>query len=180
MRCYIFSSLHQEACPAQLQAVKELYYAIIDGIGDSTGSVGWKKDIYPDPVFLKNSINNGELFIALDGEMITGAMVLNHDGNDSYENFIWPTEADGEEVTVIHALGIHPGYTERGHARSMVQFAIDRAAKNGQKAIRLDVLKGNVKAEKLYSGMGFRYLDTIRMYYEDTGWSDFELYEYSL
>ncbi len=48
------------------------------------------------------------------------------------------------------------------------------------KAIRLDVLKGNLPAEKLYSGLGFRYLHTLNMFYEDTGWTDYELYEYTL
>lgn len=37
-----------------------------------------------------------------------------------------------------------------------------------QKVIRLDVLKGNLPAKKLY---------TLPMCYEDTGWTDYELYE---
>ena len=60
----------------------------------------------------------------------------------------------------------------------MVQYAIDYAREHQQKAIRLDVLKGNLRAEKLYSGMGFRLLHTLPMVYEDTGWTDFQLYEY--
>jgi ribosomal protein S18 acetylase RimI-like enzyme len=62
----------------------------------------------------------------------------------------------------------------------MLRFAIDRARQEKQKVIRLDVLKGNVPAEKLYSGMGFEYLHTLPMFYEDTGWTDYELYEYRL
>ncbi|MDD5922530.1 MAG: hypothetical protein PUC44_05065 [Eubacteriales bacterium] len=49
-----------------------------------------------------------------------------------------------------------------------------------QKAVRLDVLAGNVPAEKLYEGLGFKYMDALKMYYEDTGWTDYELYEYVL
>ena len=48
------------------------------------------------------------------------------------------------------------------------------------KAIRLDVLKGNLPAEKLYTGLGFKYLHTLKMFYEDTGWTDYELYEYRI
>ena len=62
----------------------------------------------------------------------------------------------------------------------MVQFAIDAARENGQKVIRLDVLKGNVPAEKLYAERGFKYLHTLPMFYEDTGWTDYELYELRL
>jgi ribosomal protein S18 acetylase RimI-like enzyme len=59
----------------------------------------------------------------------------------------------------------------------MVRFAIETARAAGMKAIRLDVLKGNVPAERLYPAMGFTYVDTIKLFYEDTGRVDFELFE---
>ena len=164
----------------QFQDVREFYFAVIDGIGDAGDSVGWKKDIYPAPEFLKDSIENGELYIAEEEGTIVGAMVLNHQSNDEYSKFDWPTKAYDEEVTVIHALGILPSERGKGYARQMVKFAIDLAGKDKQKVIRLDVLKGNKGAKRLYSGMGFRYLHTLPMFYEDTGWTDFELYEYPL
>lgn len=170
----------QKAEAEQLSAVQELYYSIIDGVGDATDSVLWKKDIYPSPAFLYDSIRNGELVIGSEGEKIIAAMVLNHQYNEEYNRFDWPTKAEDSEITVIHALGVHPAYTGKGHARQMVQFAIDSARENRQKVIRLDVLKGNAAAEKLYTGMGFQNLHTLPMYYEDTGWKDFELYEYRL
>ena len=72
---------------------------------------------------------------------------------------------------------VHRG---KGRAKQMVRFAVDYARKNRHKVIRIDVLKGNRNAKKLYSGMSFRYLHTLPMFYEDTGWTDFELYEYPL
>ena len=107
-------------------------------------------------------------------------MVLNHSGNESYREYSWPTAAADFEVTVIHALGVDPEKAGTGYGRKMVEYAIDTARLNRQKVIRLDVLKGNVPAERLYSGIGFRYLHTLPMYYADTGWTDFELYEYVL
>ena len=164
----------------QFQPVRALYHAVIDGVGDSTDSVGWKKDIYPSPDFLKDSIDNGELYIATEGETIIGAFVMNHRYNEEYKTFQWPTKAEDAEITVIHALGVHPACTGKGIARHMVQFAVDFAREHQQKVIRLDVLKGNLRAEKLYTGMGFQYLYTLPMYYEDTGWTEFQLYEYRL
>ena len=35
-------------------------------------------------------------------------------------------------------------------------------------------------AEKLYKKAGFVYTTTIPMFYEDTGWAEFSLYEYPL
>ena len=43
-----------------------------------------------------------------------------------------------------------------------------------------DFLKGNIPAERLYSSMGFKYLHTLPMYYEDTGVTDYELYVFPL
>ena len=168
------------AGPDQYQAVRQFYHAVIDGVGDARDSVRWKKDIYPTPAFLESSIRSGELFIASDGGAILGAMILNHQYNEEYRKFQWPTEADDSEITVIHALAVHPSATGKGYAKQMVQFAVDYARGHQQKAIRLDVLKGNLRAEKLYSGMGFQYLHTLPMFYEDTGWTDFKLYEYRL
>lgn len=53
-----------------------------------------------------------------------------------------------------------------------------RARQTGMHLMRLDVLKGNLPAEKLYPACGFRCVDTVTMYYGDTGWTDFEMYEY--
>ena len=65
----------------------------------------------------------------------------------------------------------------QGIAKQMVAFAAQTAGKNRMKAIRLDVLKQNVPAAKLYLSMGFQYIDTVKMFYEDTGLADFQLYE---
>ncbi len=60
----------------------------------------------------------------------------------------------------------------------MVQQVIKMAHESHIKTIRLDVLEGNIPAEKLYTKMGFVYLDTIQMFYEDTGWMNYKLFEY--
>ena len=156
-----------KAEPDQFQAVREFYFDVIDGIGDSGDSVGWKKDIYPAPDFLKESICNSELFIVEEDGIIIGSMVLNHLYNDEYRKIHWPTQANDSEVMVIHALGVRPTHREKGCAKQMVQFAINYAIDKQQKAIRIDVLKGNLAAKRLYSGMGFRYIQTLQMYYED-------------
>ena len=168
----------KKATADQYQSVRQFYHRVIDGIATMPYGAGWIKNVYPAPEFLRESINNGELYVAMENGNIVSAMVLNHLGNESYGAYNWPTAAKESEVTVIHALGVDPENVGTGYGKKMVQFAIDSARQNRQKVIRLDVLKGNVPAEKLYSGMGFRYLHTMPMFYEDTGRTDFELYEY--
>jgi len=57
---------------------------------------------------------------------------------------------------------------------------IGLAKERGIKAIRLDVLEGNLPAEKTYTSVGFSFVETLQMFYEDTGWTNFKLYEYDL
>ena len=164
----------------EFQKVRDFYYEVIDAVGDAGDSVGWKKDIYPSPEFLMDSIRKGELFLAEEDGKLIGAMVVNHAFNEEYRSVNWPTEAEDSEITVIHALAVLPSCRKKGVAKQMVREVIQMAGENGQKVIRLDVLRGNKNAEKLYAGLGFQYLHTLPMYYEDTGRTEFELYEYPL
>lgn len=164
----------------QYAAVRCFYHSLIDGMQDSLYDIGWKKDVYPSPEFLQESIAAGELYVGIENDKIIAAMVLDHQCNDGYKKFHWQTEAAENEIIVIHALGVHPAHSGKGYAKSMVKKAFEIAADSHQKAIRLDVLGGNIPAEKLYTQMGFWYMDTLQMYYEDTGWADYKLYEYVL
>ena len=160
--------------------IRAFYHSLIDAMQSSEHYIGWEKDVYPDPEFLQESIKRDELYVGLEDDTIIAAMVLNHLCNDGYREYQWPTLADDSEVTIIHALAVHPRCSGKGLARQLVLYAIEIAKNNRQKVIRLDVLKGNIPAEKLYTRMGFQYLHTLPMYYEDTGWTDFELYELRL
>lgn len=161
-------------------SVRAFYYALIDMMQSAEYKPGWEKGVYPSDEYLMESILNQTLYIGqLDGEIIA-AMIVNHDCNEGYAAVPWGVDAAEEEVTVIHALGVLPSSSRKGFAKTMVKEAISLARVTGQKALRLDVLSGNLPAEKLYAGMGFQYRDTATMYYEDTGWTNFLLYEYPL
>ena len=136
--------------------------------------------MYPTQAFLDASIAHGELFLAeLDG-VLTGCMVLNHAYNDGYAAVTWAADVPDAQLLVIHALGVHPAFARRGIAQRMVQYAIGTARSQGCRALRLDGLGGNVPAERLDTGPGFARRGTVRMFYDDTGWTDYGLYEYLL
>lgn len=170
----------RKALKEEYAVVRTFYHSLTDAMQDSEFDIGWIKDVCPAPDFLKDSIARGELMIGIAEGRIAAAMVLNHQCNDGYQEFAWPTEADASEVTVIHALGVHPDCKGKGYGKKMVYKAMEAAGEQHQKVIRLDVLKGNVPAERLYTGLGFQCLHTLKMFYEDTGWTDYELYEYVL
>ena len=49
-----------------------------------------------------------------------------------------------------------------------------------KRAIRLDVVGACKAAEKLYTRCGFRFVEAKNMFYEDTGWTEFKLFELNL
>lgn len=167
----------QRAEKEEYEQIRSFYYAVIDGFTGKEYHPCWKKDVYPDPEELKDLLEKGELYTGkLDGKIVS-VMAVNHEFNEGYEQFDWPTKAEKEEVFVIHMLAVLPSYGRKGLGKEMVQYAIDLAKENGGKALRLDVLKGNFPANRLYESFGFQKLYTLNLFYPDTGWTEFELYE---
>lgn len=159
------------------EEIRNFYYALTDELEHAKYSPGWIRDVYPTQEYLTDSIGKGELYIGRCGTQIAAAMVVNHDCNEGYHRVHWSVHAEQSQMLVLHALGVRKDYSGRGLAKQMVQKAIDLAAQNGILVLRLDVLKGNLPAERLYKSMGFRYVDTLKMYYEDTGYTDYEVFE---
>lgn len=167
----------RKATVNEYERVLEFYYQLIDDMQEMEYHPKWQKGIYPDPEELKIALENEELFIEEENDEIIAAMRVNHEGTEGYEKIAWATDAAKEDVTVIHMLGVAFSRQRKGIAKKMVQFVIDQARNEKQKAIRLDVLVGNIPANRLYESMGFEYRDKIMLFYEDTGLTNFELYE---
>ena len=55
--------------------------------------------------------------------------------------------------------------------------AMTIAVREGKRALRLDTLKTNLPAQKLYDKAGFVFRGERRMYAENTGMTDFMYYE---
>lgn len=140
----------------------------------------WEKGVYPSDAFMRSSIERGELYLGLLGGDIAAAMAINGEGAEGYAGAPWGVRAADGEFSVIHALGVLPSHHGRGFARELVAAAKDVARGLGHKALRLDVLNGNLPAVGLYESEGFRFVSRVELFYEDTGLTDFLLYEYAL
>ncbi len=160
--------------------VRDFYYLLIDMMKDKENRPAWEKGVYPKDEFLKKSIGEQNLYVGIYNGEFVAAMVINNNSADGYEKINWNVEAQEDEVSVIHILGILPSYQGKGFAQEMVKEAINIVSDKKQKAIRLDVLGCNIPAQKLYEKMGFNYIDTIKLFYEDTGLTDFLMYEYEI
>ena len=164
------------AAEDETEKVIDFYYYVIDHKDEREFRVKWEKDVYPSRQDLTDSVKQEEMHIGLIEGKIVCAFRLT--GNvEEYNDIDWPTEADPGEVRVIHLLAVHPDFIRRGFARMMVSYAADLSRTEGCKVIRLDVLKGNKPAEKLYIKCGFNFIAERKMFYEDTGLVDFRMFE---
>ncbi len=158
--------------------IKAFYDSLIDAMQSSQYLPGWKKDVYPDIDMIRESISNHELYYVSKGEEILGSCMIDHNSNEAYRQIQWSQNVSDEELFVIHALGVHPKFAGQGIAKQMVREIIRMAEEKNIRTIRLDVLDGNLPAEKVYMSVGFTYVTTMKMYYEDTGWTYFKAFEY--
>ena len=170
----------RQAQPGEYELVRDFYYKMIDMVEDAEYHPGWIKNVYPEDAYLEESVNNGTMYLGFADNELAAAMIVNHACNEGYAKIPWAVEAVPEEVTVFHILAILPTYSRKGYGEAMVRYVIDHGRASGQKAIRLDVLDYNLPAERLYQKLGFQLRGEQDMYYEDTGWTGFRLYEYLL
>ena len=170
----------EQATPESYERVRSFYHSFIDEMRTAGNIITWMKDVYPSPEFLQASLQAGQLYLGRENGEIAAAMVLNSHANDGYAGAPWRVAAAEHEVLVIHALGVHPRFGGRGLGRLMTQAAIGIARERGMKALRLDVLEGNDPARRIYVACGFYPVSQVKMYYENTGWATFELFEYAL
>ena len=168
------------AAEGDYPAVRDFYYAVTDEMGEDPFLPGWEKDVYPTQDFLKDSIRRGELYLGYLGGALAACMVVNHQYNEGYRSVAWGVEAADGQLLVIHALGVRRALSGRGLAKELARYALRLARDRGMRTVRLDVLGGNLPAERAYAAVGFRYVDTLPMFYEDTGWTDYKAFEYLL
>ncbi|MEF9920968.1 MAG: GNAT family N-acetyltransferase [Erysipelotrichaceae bacterium] len=164
----------------EYRQVLDFYYDLIDAMRDHEYSPGWEKKIYPMDEDIQKAIEAEELYIGLVNNDIAGAMVLNQKSADGYDKVQWKIHAKDDEVMMIHLLGISFNHQQKGMAKQMVNKAIELAQKQSLKCIRLDVMENNLSAQKLYPACGFKYIETMKLFYEDTGLINFLMYELEL
>lgn len=168
----------REANIKEYEQVKAFYDRVIEDMQGMEYHPKWQKGVYPEYRYLQESIEKGNLHIVLSQEEIVGAMIINQETNDGYKTVSWDLKVADDEILIIHALGVLPTDMKKGIGSGMVAYAKKLAKEKQQKVIRLDVIDGNVPAIKLYEKAGFHFVETVDLFYEDTGWYKFHLYEY--
>lgn len=136
--------------------------------------------IYPSDDFLTDSIRNNELYMLTDENTLCACVILNNSCNEGYNGCRWSIAGEPDEVLIPHALAVNPTLQGKGIGRIVVEHIIDLAKAEHKKAVRLDVLGASKAAERLYVRCGFQFVEAKDMYYDDTGWTEYRMFELNL
>ena len=172
--------IFEKAKITEFAVIRQFYWDLIDAMHDQNDMIGWKKGIYPTDEFLQESLEKGELFTLKDNGILYGCVILNSECNEGYQGLKWSIDCPDEDVFVPHALAVDPAQQGKGLGAKIVHEIFDYARKQHKKAVRLDILGTNAMAERLYTKCGFQFVEGKNMFYEDTGWTEYKMYEYNL
>ena len=162
-----------------IKAVREMYRNSVDALQQTTNYPKWSDD-HPSNEYIADSIAGGEVFACVGDGKILGAAVLSENPEGRYESGDWRVVLEQGEFLVIHTLAVSPDYAGKGIGSFMVDRCIAYAKDNGYKAIRLDVVPGNVPAVNLYKKKGFTFAGMKDLQRNINDIPVFELYEFNI
>ena len=172
--------LVRRATEADLDAVERLYGEVCDYLDAHQNYPDWRRGVYPTRRDAEEALHRYRLGVAQIGERIVGTFVLKHETVKGYENARWLTENDYARIYVLHTFAVHPDFLREGVGSRLLRGAEEMAREESCVSLRLDVVKGNVPAERLYQKSGYRFIGTVSLGYESTDTPWFNLYEKAL
>lgn len=69
----------------------------------------------------------------------------------------------------ISTFAVHPMHRRKGYGRSLLAYALTRAARLGAEIVSLEVRSSNLAAVKIYESFGFAITARKKGYYQDNG-----------
>ncbi|MBM70042.1 MAG: hypothetical protein CME43_11260 [Haliea sp.] len=148
--------------PAPPLAVVRGSYRHVDAVFDAVraatsemhrlGIAQWD-DEYPSREVLSAAVENGSLFLCMQGGKVVVGAGLDAVQPPEYASCNW---RHGVSALVVHHLVVHPDYWRMGYAGRFMEFAERYASSLKHDAMRLDAYSANAAALSLYRSRGYR------------------------
>lgn len=159
------------------ETAKIKYIDVIENTPQIQQHAHWEYGKHPSDDLLKSYIDGGEMYFLMDGENVAGMVAISMCQGADYESVAWRDHLHNDEVATLHLLAVCPAYRGNSLGNTILEKAMDIAIANGKCALRLDTLKTNIPARRMYEKAGFSYRGEQRMYADHTGILDFVYYE---
>jgi len=161
-----------------LEKLRATYIDVIDNTPDFSKNTKWIYGKHPTDELIQGYIDNNQMFAILDDDksiLAVVAITLYQEGD--YENVPWKTNLKSDEVAVLHILAVTSKNQGKGLSKRLLDYSIDFAKSKGMKAIRLDTLCINLRAQHIYESYGFTYCGKLNLFTSNAGYIDFLFYE---
>ena len=155
-----------------------LYARVIESLSRDNINIYWDLETYPSRAYFSQAIEAGELFVALDGQRVIAAAVLDHKARPEYADVPFGVSASDDQVRLMHVLGVSPEVRGRGVATFMLEQMKELCRARGFLALRLDALLCNAPACALYRRAGLVPVARQTFLIPDVGPHPFEVFEY--
>ena len=160
-----------------LEFLRKKYIEVIEQTPDFMRNVRWIYGQHPKDEMIQDYMDNGEMYALMNGNEIAGMVAVVMHQDDNYKTVPWQVDLRNDEVATIHILAICPEYQGRSLGIQLINQIEKLSKNNGKKAVRLDVLKSNIPARKMYERAGYSLRGEQKLYAENTGITDFLFYE---
>ena len=140
----------------------------------------WIYGLHPTDKMILGYIKSGNMFFSeMDGNIAVAVAAVPCQKKE-YHDVPWKLDLADDEVCVVHILCVAPEFQKNGLAARTMRDVIEMSRLSGKKAVRLDALKCNTPARRLYESLGFSQVAERNWYTENAGLTDFILYELEL
>ena len=167
----------RKALAGDLDDIGKLYGEVCDYLEAHRNYPGWKKGLFPIRLDAEKGLEEDALYVAWMEKKLVGTVILRHEPEEGYKNGKWLTRDDYQHIYVIYTLAVHPDCLKCGIGTELLMFAEQAAREEGCISIRLDVVKDNLPAERLYRKRGYQFIGTVSLGYEEYGLPWYDLYE---
>lgn len=140
-----------------LDCVADLYDKVTAYLVRTINYPKWIPGKYPGRESTKRAISDNVQYACIKDGKVVGAFILNDDPQGNYSVGDWRQNLSDGEYMVIHTLASDPDTYQMGVGKCMVSYCINKARELGFKAVRLDVVPGNLPAIRLYEKFGFTF-----------------------
>lgn len=137
-----------------LNKLDDFYERVMQHLVSTVNYPKWTYKVYPCRSSIEQDLLSGVQYACFDGNNVVGAFVVNDDPDNEYGIVKWDSIG---KYLVIHTLATDVNCRNKGIAKYMVNYVIDRARRCGCSSVRLDVVPTNFPARKLYESIGFKY-----------------------
>ena len=164
---------------AELNKVARMYDSVLDQQEHDEYGPKWTRGIYPCKNDFIEHLENGEFYGGFDGDVLSCRAVMTIGEDEMYMVADWKKKVSDDRVAIIHLLTVSPDYRHQGLSKRLLEYLFKEAEKTAD-VVHLDVLEGNLPADRLYLKMGFSFAGSYPAHYEDIGDCWLNLYEYDL